>query len=195
MKVLAFDINETLLDLSALDSLFNGFFGSPLARHEWFEQVLRNAFVTTITGWYYPLPQLAKAALDLMEQRYPHHKLTEGDRDEVLRAMQTLPAHSDAAPALKQLASHGYTLVALGNNTGEIIEAQLRHTDLWQYFRHIFGAETVQRMKPAKEPYHFVARSLNCALDQITMVSCHDWDIAGAHAAGLNTAFIHRPGH
>ena len=26
------------------------------------------------------------------------------------------------------------------------------------------------------------------------MVACHDWDLAGARAAGMTTAFIRRPG-
>ena len=49
-------------------------------------------------------------------------------------------------------------------------------------------------MKPAKEPYQFVARSLGCTVGEITMVACHPWDIAGAQAAGLEAAFIERPG-
>ena len=48
----AFDVNETLLDLSALDLLFDRNFGTPAVRKEWFNRVLQLASVTTITGRY-----------------------------------------------------------------------------------------------------------------------------------------------
>ena len=193
MNVVAFDINETLLDLTALDPIFNGLFGSPLVRQEWFAETLQSAFVTTITGYYEPFPRLAQAAFDLLSQRYGRGVAKE-DWERVANALPHLPAHADAAPALKRLSAGGVTIVALGNNEGSNIENQLRHARLWEFFRHIFGAETVQRMKPAKEPYQFVARELGCGLDEVTMVACHPWDIAGAQAAGLQAAFVKRPG-
>jgi putative NADPH-quinone reductase len=49
-KDVAFDVNETLLDLSALDPLFAQNFGMPAVRKEWFSRVLQLAFVTTIGG-------------------------------------------------------------------------------------------------------------------------------------------------
>jgi len=193
MKVVAFDVNETLLDLAALDPIFNGYFGSPLTRQEWFDETIKAVFVSTITGYYEPFPQLALSSLELLEKRY-NKTLSEADRTHFSEATLHLPAHPDAAPALKRLAAAGCVTVALGNNIGSNIEAQLRRAGLWEYLRHIFGSETVQRMKPAKEPYQFVARSLGCAVDEITMVACHPWDIAGARAAGLDAAFIERPG-
>lgn len=41
-----------LADLSALSSVFEKSFGSPAVRTEWFQEVLKLAFVTTITGTY-----------------------------------------------------------------------------------------------------------------------------------------------
>ncbi|GAC1648571.1 MAG: haloacid dehalogenase type II [Acidobacteriaceae bacterium] len=193
MKVLAFDVNETLLDLAALDPLFDGFFGSPLTRKEWFSETLKLGFTSTITGYYEPFPKLALAALETLEQRYDK-PLTSADRERLSAAMLSLPPLPDAAPALKQISSLGHTVVALANNTGENLESQLRNAKLWDYFRHIFSADAVQRLKPAKEAYLFVARTMQVPLSDIMMVAAHPWDIAGAQAAGLSAAFIARPG-
>ena len=38
------------------------------------------------------------------------------------------------------------------------------------------------------------AQQLDVSLSDICMVAAHDWDIAGAQAAGCATAFIARPG-
>jgi len=38
--VIAFDVNETLLDLHSLDSVFEGLFGDASLRAQWFAQML-----------------------------------------------------------------------------------------------------------------------------------------------------------
>ena len=45
---IVFDVNETLLDLRALDPVFERAFGDSSARREWFGQMLQSAFVATI---------------------------------------------------------------------------------------------------------------------------------------------------
>jgi 2-haloacid dehalogenase len=42
---IAFDVNETLLDLGALDPHFERAFGSAAVREQWFGQMLQLAFV------------------------------------------------------------------------------------------------------------------------------------------------------
>ena len=49
-RILAFDVNETLLDLAALDPLFERAFGDAAVRPQWFAQMLQLAFVGSITG-------------------------------------------------------------------------------------------------------------------------------------------------
>jgi hypothetical protein len=51
-KLIVFDVNETLLDLEALDPHFKRVFGSASVRTSWFATVLRNSLVATITGQY-----------------------------------------------------------------------------------------------------------------------------------------------
>ena len=48
-RVCVFDVNETLLDLAALDTLFERVFGDASVRRLWFNQMLQSAFVATIT--------------------------------------------------------------------------------------------------------------------------------------------------
>ena len=51
-SAIVFDVNETLLDLSALDPAFESHFGTGDYRKEWFNEVLKLAFVSTIVGNY-----------------------------------------------------------------------------------------------------------------------------------------------
>jgi 2-haloacid dehalogenase len=50
--VCVFDVNETLLDLAALDGEFERLFGDRGARVAWFGQLLQSAMVATITDRY-----------------------------------------------------------------------------------------------------------------------------------------------
>ena len=62
-RVLVFDVNETLLDLGALDPHFQRVFGDAQVRVEWFQTMLQSAFLTTITGPYKPFGDHFRAAL------------------------------------------------------------------------------------------------------------------------------------
>ena len=48
--VLAFDVNETLLDLQALDPLFSDVLGDAALRPQWFATMLQLSFVGGLTG-------------------------------------------------------------------------------------------------------------------------------------------------
>ncbi len=48
-RAVIFDVNETMLDLGALDPLFVRWFGDPTARKEWFAQTLHSAMTLAAT--------------------------------------------------------------------------------------------------------------------------------------------------
>src|SRR5262249_29242381 len=57
----------------------------------------------------------------------------------------------------------------------------------------ILGAELVRMYKPRPEVYNSVASFLALEPENVVMVACHDWDLAGAAARGLRTAYVRRP--
>jgi 2-haloacid dehalogenase len=68
-RVLAFDVNETLLDLSALDGLFEEFFGTAEVRREWFALAVHAALVTTVTRRYESFADIAAACFESLAGR------------------------------------------------------------------------------------------------------------------------------
>jgi 2-haloacid dehalogenase len=190
---IAFDVNETLLDLAALDPLFEKKFGASGVRKEWFGRVLQLAFVTTITGNYSDFSAIGRAALRTIEEIH-HRPLSPLERQEILDGMTKLPAHSDVSDGLGKLQQAGARIVALTNSTLEKAELQLTHAGLRPFFQRILSADSVRRLKPAPEPYQMAARELGITTNSLTLVAAHSWDIAGAAAAGCATAFLARPG-
>jgi 2-haloacid dehalogenase len=60
--VCVFDVNETLLDLAALDGEFERLFGDRGVRVTWFGQLLQSAMVATITDRYRDFGTVGRAA-------------------------------------------------------------------------------------------------------------------------------------
>jgi 2-haloacid dehalogenase len=191
--VLLFDVNETLLDLRALDPIFDRVFGDRAVRTAWFTQMLQVAFVGTITAEYIDFTTAQVAALRMLAERQ-RVELSSFDSDEVVGAMSRLPAHSDAAPALERLRSAGYRLGALTNSVLTVAEAQLLNAGLRPYFEHALSADTVRRLKPAAEPYRMAADVFGVRTGNVCLVAAHPWDISGALAAGCQAAFVARSG-
>ena len=192
-RVLVFDVNETLLDVAALDPFFARVFRDPAVRREWFGQMLQSAFVTTITGNYRDFGTLAMGALGMVAERHGV-ALTDDDRQELGVGMRSLPPHPEVRSALERLRDAGFRLATLTNSTSAVAEAQLTNAGLRDLFEEALSADSVKRLKPAPEPYRMAAESLAVPVGQVRLVAAHAWDVAGALSAGCVAAFVARPG-
>ena len=192
-RICVFDVNETLLDLRALDTHFERTFGDASVRHAWFSQLLQTAFVSTITDNYKDFGTIGGTALDMIATRRGV-TLSQQDRTSILQGMRKLPPHPDVRDGLERLRNAGLRLVTLTNSTEQVAQEQIKHAGLSEYFERIFSADTVRRLKPAPEPYRMVAGRLGVDIGQTRLIAAHSWDIAGALHAGCAAAFIHRTG-
>jgi 2-haloacid dehalogenase len=191
--VLVFDVNETLLDLSALDPHFQRVFGDAGVRVEWFQTMLQSAFLTTISGPYLPFGEHFKAALAISAERRGI-RLSKEDELAILQQVRALPPHPEVRGALERLRDAGFRLAALTNSTTQVEEAQLQHAGLADLFEKALSADSAKRLKPAAEAYANAARELGVAPAQIRMVAAHVWDVHGALRAGCAAALVERPG-
>ncbi|HVV09066.1 haloacid dehalogenase type II [Amycolatopsis sp.] len=188
-----FDINETLLDLTALDEMFLDLTGSATAREEWFTLVIHTALTVTATGGYRDFAEIAGAAAGAIAAGYGR-PFDDAQRQRIGAGLRELPPHPDVPDALARLRGDGFTLVALGNSPLATIEAQLANSGLAGLFDRVFSAEQAGALKPAAAPYRQVLDAYDIRADEAIMIAAHDWDIAGAQAAGLRTGFVARPG-
>jgi 2-haloacid dehalogenase len=178
------DVNETLLDLAALDATIGG----PELRREWFGLAIHTVLTVTATGGYRDFAGIAGDAAIEVAARHGR----EIDLQAVGDGLRSLPAHPDVEPGLVNLRERGHTVVALTNSPLATAEAQLLNAGLAPLLDRIFSAEQVGRLKPAPEPYRQVTAAYPG--ERAVMIAAHGWDIAGAQAAGLETALLTRPG-
>lgn len=191
--VLIFDVNETLLDVAALDPLFVRLFGNPLARPLWFTRLLKEAFAASMTANYTDFGTLALYALDSVAAILDR-ELTDDERDDVMQGVLSLPPHSDAPEALDMLRTAGFRLATLTNSAPAALESQLDSAGLIDFFDALISAHPSQRFKPTSDPYHFASSVLRTPMGDLLLVAAHDWDVAGALRAGCQAAFVARNG-
>src|SRR5579884_939129 len=190
-RVCVFDVNETLLDLSALDSHFERVFGDRAVRKAWFQQLLQSAMVTIITNRYIDFGTIGRTALDMTAERRGI-RLSDEDRARILNGIRELPPHPDVRDSLERLRAAGLRLAALTNNPTQTVQAQMDHAGLRDYFEQILSADEVRRLKPAAEAYRYAAERLGVDISQIRLIAAHAWDVAGAQQAGCAAAFVAR---
>ena len=192
-SVIAFDVNETLLDLAALDAPFEARLGDAALRRQWFAQMLQLAFVGGLTGQYVDFTAAQRAALIMVSER-EGVPLSADDIDGLVALMSSLPPHPEVPGALASLALTALHLVALTNSVQAVAEAQLASAGLDGYFDAIMSADEVAHLKPAPQPYLAVADRYDVPIGEVRLVAAHSWDVAGALSAGCQAAFVARPG-
>jgi 2-haloacid dehalogenase len=189
---IAFDVNETLLDLAPLDPLFEETFGDASLRQQWFGQMLQIAFAGGLTDRYVDFSTAQRAALQMVG-RARGVDVGEG-AERILDAMRTLPAHPEVPAALDRLKAEGFTLATLTNSPLDVAEDQVRNAGIADRLDAVLSADQVQALKPRREPYALVASTFDVAQADVRLVAAHAWDVTGALAAGCAAAFVLRPG-
>ena len=192
-RICVFDVNETLLDLGALDPHFERIFGDAGVRRAWFGQLLQSALVATVTDAYSDFGAIGGAALEMIAGRQGV-TLSDEDKQQILGGMRELPPHPEVAESLSRLRDAGLRLATLTNSTQQVAEAQMDNSGLRGYFEQLLSADAVRRLKPAPEPYRMAAETLGIDVGEIRLVAAHAWDVAGALRAGCAAAFVARPG-
>ncbi len=191
-SILVFDVNETLLDITTLDPLFDRLFGDPAVLREWFAQLILYSQTMTLSGLYNPFGQLAVGTLRMIASIHDV-SVADSDIEEMKARMNTMPAHPDVAPALTGLRNAGFRLVTLTNSAPASSPTPLENAGLSGYFEHSFSVEAVRKFKPAPETYRQVATEMGVETSDLCLVACHLWDTIGAQAAGCRGALVTRP--
>lgn len=186
-----FDVNETLLDSSSLDPLFESAFGTGKAlRRKFFSHVLARAWACTLSGKYRAFSEIAGVALDAVTRE--EGKTAIGEREQILHRFAHMPAHADAAPALAHLQKQGAKSYALTNSAQAAAEEALENAGLRSLLTDVLSVETVRAFKPDPRVYQMAVRAAHDVPSKTWLVAAHWWDCMGAARQGWKTALVVR---
>jgi 2-haloacid dehalogenase len=193
--IIVFDVNETLLDLDAIQPVFARIFNDPAAMRLWFANLITYSEALTLAGVYVPFTDIGAAVLRMLADTRGI-TVSAADGAELTDRFASMPPHPEVPGALRRLRDHGFRLFTLTDNTLAISGRQLEQGGVIDLFERRFSIdETVKRHKPAPEAYQSVAAALGLEPGGACLIASHVWDTIGAGAVGWQTALILREGN
>lgn len=194
-EVLIFDVNETLLDIESLEPVFEEVFGDRRVLREWFAQLITYSMTATLAGTYVDFFTLARGVAQMVGAIHGV-RVTDDDWLRIGDALRSMPAHPDVEAGLARLRERGYRLVTLTNSPPVSgAPTPLERAGLGLYVERQFSVDSFTVFKPATRLYTQVADELQVAPADCMMVAAHVWDTIGAQSAGMQGAFLARPGN
>ncbi|MUL40744.1 haloacid dehalogenase type II [Streptomonospora sp. PA3] len=110
--------------------------------------------------------------------------------DRLATAERRLDPWPDTVGSLERLARH-LPLVGLSNaSRATLVHLSARAGLRWHY---VLSAQDARSYKPASDVYRLAAGLAAGAPERVLMVAAHAWDLRGAQALGLRTAYVQRP--
>ncbi|MGY1803393.1 HAD-IA family hydrolase [Blastococcus sp. SYSU D00922] len=184
--VVAFDVNETLLDLAPVRAALVEA-GEPESLLDTvFARTLLAGFAAVVTGTWCTFREAFDAALaqvsDLPAER----------RGVVADAFRELSPHPDVEPALRRLGEARVRVVTLSHGSPGVAEAGLARGGITPLVERTLSSEVIRAWKPAREVYLWAAGVCDVAPGRMALVAAHGWDVQGAQRAGLTGAWFPR---
>jgi 2-haloacid dehalogenase len=194
LPLIVFDVNETLLDLRAMEPTFQRIFNDKSAMRLWFSNLILYSAALTVAGVYVPFTDIGAAVMKMLADTQGI-KINESDKKELTEKFSTMPPYPEVPAALRKLRNAGFRLFCLTDNLLEVQTRQLTHGGIVDLFERRFSADGVKHHKPSPQAYAYVEKELGARPAQFCMIACHTWDTLGAVAAGWQAALIKRVGN
>nr|WP_310783077.1 haloacid dehalogenase type II [uncultured Alistipes sp.] len=191
-KVLFFDINETILDLTLLKVEINNLLGQDVF-DLWFTRLLHQSLVFTITERFESFTQIAIRTLKQVSA-IKEINLTDDMLVKFSDKLSLLPPYPDVVNSLEIFKQKEYIIVALSNSSKSLLERQLKNAKIDHFFNKQISVELFSKYKPHKQVYHECTKLLSTKAEDCMLIAAHDWDIFGALCSGLRAAFVKRAG-
>jgi 2-haloacid dehalogenase len=185
-EVVAFDVNETLLDLAPVRAALIEAGEPDTLLPAVFARTLLTGIAGTAVGSWCRFRDAFDAALAQESDLGPN------ERAGVLGAFGELSPHPDVEPALRRLAEGGIRVVTLTHGSPGVAEAGLERGGISPLVERSLSSEAIKAWKPAREVYLWAAGTCGVVPDRMALVAAHGWDVLGAQRAGLTGAWFPR---
>ena len=185
-EVVAFDVNETLLDLAPVRAALIEAGEPDTLLPAVFARTLLTGIAGTAAGSWCRFRDAFDAALAQESDLGPD------ERAGVLGAFGELSPHPDVEPALRRLAEGGIRVVTLTHGSPGVAEAGLERGGISPLVERSLSSEAIKAWKPAREVYLWAAGTCGVVPDRMALVAAHGWDVLGAQRAGLTGAWFPR---
>jgi 2-haloacid dehalogenase len=185
-EVVAFDVNETLLDLAPVRAALVAVGEPESLLGAVFARTLLTGVAAARVGSWCRFRDAFDAALAQVSG------LSAEQRSTVAEAFGELAPHPDVGPALRRLTEAGVRVVTLSQGSPGVAEAALARGGITPLVERTLSSEVIRAWKPSREVYLWAAGVCDVTPDRMALVAAHGWDVLGAQRAGLTGAWFPR---
>jgi 2-haloacid dehalogenase len=191
--VLVFDVYGTLIDPFRMEEHLRAAFGekAQVASELWRTKQIEYSFRRALMKKYRPFDACTADAL-LFVSAQLGISLSEKDQARLLSKYLELPAYPDVRGALDELAAQGFTIAACSNGTESAVRASLGNAGILPRFTKIVSVDPIRTFKPDPAVYEYLAEELRARKEMVWLISSNPFDVIGAKAFGLRTAWVQR---
>ncbi|KAG9240961.1 HAD-like domain-containing protein [Calycina marina] len=205
--IIAFDLYGTLLSTASIATELATHFGDKKAESIaalWRRYQLEYTFRMVSMDTYKSFDKVTASSLDhaLAEAQVT---LSASDKAELLKAYDSLSIFPEVESTLRSLQKDSTIYACVfSNGTDAMVNSSVKKSPslspLSSVFKDLITVEEVKTYKPSPKVYHHLARKVgksNSKEDMASMwlVSGNPFDIVGARAAGMNSAWVDRAGN
>ena len=191
--VLAFDVYGTLIDPFHMEEHLRRAFGEKAkeASELWRSKQIEYSFRRALMKKYRTFDACTAQALRFVSAQFGI-SLSEESQEKLLSQYQLLPAYPDVAGALDEFAAQGFIIAACSNGTEDAVRGLLDHAGVLPRFRKIVSVDPIRTFKPDPAVYERLVGELRVRREMVWLISSNPFDVIGAKACGLHTAWVQR---
>jgi len=148
-SVVAFDVNETLSDMSPMARRFTDVGAPEHLAKLWFASLLRDGFALAAAGASAPFADVGRGVLRTLLTGVRLERPLDDAIEHVLAGFSELGVHPDVMDGVRALRRHGLRLVTLTNGSASVAERLLTGAGVRAEFEALLSVEDVPRV-PAR---------------------------------------------
>lgn len=191
--VLAFDVYGTLINPFGMEEHLRPAFGEKYkeASELWRSKQIEYSFRRALMKKYQNFDACTAQALQFVCAQLGV-SLPEAAQAELRSQYLRLPAFTDVPGSLDALAARGFTMVACSNGTEGAVRALLAHAGVLERFTKIVSVDPIRTFKPDPAVYQRLVTEVAVQKEFVWLISSNPFDVIGAKAYGLRTAWVQR---
>jgi 2-haloacid dehalogenase len=193
-EAIGFDIYGTLVDPLEMNEHLRPVVGEELADHFselWRQKQVEYTFRRGLMRWYEDFGVCTRQALahtaDVLGV-----EISEKDREKLIEEYQNLRPFPDVIPGIEALKSGGHRLVAFSNGVEATARTLLDRAGVLPHLEEVISVDDLKTFKPDPQVYEYLARRLGTQPSEMWLISSNPFDVIGAKATGLKSAWVQR---
>ena len=191
---IGFDVYGTLVDPLQMNARLEPLAGELSGRLAalWREKQLEYTFRRGLMREYEDFDACTRQAL-VFAAGALGMKLSEQERERLIEEYRSLSLFPDVIPGIKALKERrSLTLVAFSNGVESTVRALLARAGILPHLQDVISVDDLKTFKPDPDVYRYLTRRLGTEPSETWLVSSNPFDVIGAKAVGLKTAWVRR---